>query len=73
MKYRIQDIIEYTIASINEFAKRFNLTEREAYRYLNFHNALSFIEKNYGIIHTLDFDEVVDSLAMFCKKSGGKL
>ena len=31
------------------------------------------IEENYGIIHTLDFDEAVDSVALYCRRAGGKL
>lgn len=73
MKSRLHDIIEYTVAIINEFALRFNMSEREAYRYLNFHKAISFLEKNYAIIHTLDFDEAVDSMAKYCRRSGGAL
>lgn len=72
-KYRSRDIIEYIVAVVNEFAARFNLTEQQAYRYINFHNGISFIEENYGIIHTLSFREVIDSVAMFCKNRGGKL
>ena len=28
------------------------------------HKGVAFIEQNYGIIHTLDFDEAVDSVAL---------
>ena len=34
MKYTIRDIIEYIIALVNEFAKRFGLTEKQAYKYI---------------------------------------
>ena len=73
MKYRVRDILEYTIAIVSEFASKFNLTEKQAYRYINFHKGLNFIEENYGIIHTLDFNEAVDSDAIFCRKNGGEL
>ncbi|MBD5163129.1 MAG: DUF3791 domain-containing protein [Bacteroidales bacterium] len=73
MVYKITDIIEYIIAIISEFASRFNLTDKQAFRYISFHKGISFLEENYGIIHTLDFDEAVDSVAMFCRKSGGEL
>lgn len=73
MTYKVQDIIEYIVAVVSEFATRFNLTDRQAYRYLSFHKGISFMEENYGIIHTLDFDEAVDSVAMFCRRSGGEL
>ena len=73
MKYTIRDILEYTIAIVSEFASKFNLTEKQAYRYINFHKGINFIEENYGIIHTLDFNEAVESVAIFCRKSGGEL
>ena len=73
MKYTIRDILEYTIAIVSEFASKFNLTEKQAYRYINFHKGLHFIEENYGVMHTLDFNEAVNSVAIFCRKSGGEL
>lgn len=73
MKYSVRDKLEYSVAIVSEFASKFNLTEKQAYRYINFHKGLNFIEENYGIIHTLDFDEAVDSVAMFCRKNGGEL
>ena len=48
MKYTIRDILEYTIAIVSEFASKFNLTEKQAYRYISFHKDLNFIEENYG-------------------------
>lgn len=73
MAYKVRDIVEYIIALVSEFASRFNLTDKQAYRYISFHKGISFLEENYGIIHTLDFDEAVDSVAMFCRRSGGEL
>ncbi|MBQ8760600.1 MAG: DUF3791 domain-containing protein [Bacteroidales bacterium] len=73
MRYDIKDIIEYTIALVNEFAKKHSLTEDQAYRYIRNHKGLKFIENNYGIMHTLDFNEVVESLSLFCRKDGGSL
>ncbi len=73
MAYKVSDVIEYIVAVVSEFASKFNLTDKQAYRYINFHNGIAFMEENYGIIHTLDFDEAVESVAMFCRRSGGKL
>ena len=73
MKHNIRDIIEYIIALVNEFAKRFGLTENQAYRYLRMYKGVDFVEQNYGIIHTLDFYEAVDSVAIYYNKKGGKL
>ncbi len=73
MAYRLHDVIEYIVAVVSEFASRYNLTDKQAYRYISFHKGISFLEENYGIIHTLDFDDAIDSVAMFCRRSGGEL
>lgn len=73
MKYNIRDRFEYIIALVNEFAKRFGLSDKQAYNYIKRHKGVDFIEKNYGIIHTLDFNEAVESVAAYCRRSGGKL
>ena len=65
--------MEYIIALVNEFAKKFNLSDKQAFNYIRNHQGVTFIEDNYGIIHTLDFQEAVDSVAIFCRKSGGLL
>lgn len=73
MKYNIRDILEYIIALVNEFAKKFSLTEKQAYRYIRMYKGVAFIEQNYGIIHRLDFNEAVDSVALYCRRNGGRL
>ncbi len=73
MNYDIRDIFEYVIALVNEFARKFNLSDRQAFNYIRNHKGISFIENNYGIIHTLDFNEAVDSVATYCRRSGGEL
>jgi hypothetical protein len=37
------------------------------------HNGVDFVEQHYGILHTLDFREVVDYVALYCNKNGGEL
>lgn len=73
MEYPIRDIFEYIIALVNEFAKRFSMPDRQAFNYISQHDGVTFIERNYGIIHTLDFREAVDSVAAYCRRSGGRL
>ena len=55
MRYNTRDIIEYIIALVNEFARKFGLSDKQAYHYIRIHKGVAFIEQNYGIIHTLDF------------------
>lgn len=73
MARNIRDIIEYIVAVVGDFAAKHNLTDTQAYRYIKFHNGISFLEDNYGIIHTLGFDEAVESVAEFCRRTGGEL
>lgn len=73
MEYSIRDIFEYIIALVNEFAKRFRLSDKDAFNYIRQHQGIYFIETNYGIIHTLDFNEAVDSVATYCRRTGGNL
>ena len=73
MKYSKRDIIEYIIALINEFSKRYGLTEKQAYRYIRIHKGIAFIEEHYDIMHTLSFEDAVDGVALYCRKSGGIL
>lgn len=73
MDYAIRDIFEYIIALVNEFAKKFGLSDKQAYNYIRYHRGISFIEQNYGIIHTFDFNEAVESVVVYCRRTGGKL
>jgi hypothetical protein len=73
MKYSKRDIIEYIIALVNEFSKRYGLTEKQAYRYIRIHKGITFIEEHYDIMHTLSFEDAVDGVALYCRKSGGIL
>lgn len=73
MSYSVRDIFEYIIALVNEFAKRFDLSDKQAFNYIHNHKGVAFIETNYGIIHTLDFREAVDSVATYCRQTGGEL
>ncbi len=71
--YTTNDITEYTVLLINKFAKRFGLTEQQATNYIEQYNAMSLLQANYGIMHTLSFDDNVESLAAYCRRQGGTL
>lgn len=70
---QVKDKVEYIIALINEFAKRFKLTDVQAYRYITHYNGIDMIDEHYNVMHTLDFDEMVNSLAIYCNRQGGAL
>jgi hypothetical protein len=73
MDYGVRDILEYTIALVSDFAKKFNLTDVQAFRYIKAYNGIAFIEENYTIIHTLSFEDAIENLILFCRRKGGLL
>ena len=73
MNIRIEDKIAYIIAVVNEFATRFSLNSQQAYRYLDRFKGIDFVDEFYGVEHTQSFEDVVDDLALYCRKNGGAL
>ena len=69
--YSSRDIIEFIIVIVGEFAKRHEMSDTLAFRYLDKFAAISYLKNNYGIAHTLPFNDVVDSLSIYCKTRGG--
>jgi hypothetical protein len=73
MSSAILDKIEYLVLLVAGFAARSNISEAEAYRYLNRYGALALCDKHYGIMHTLSLDENIQTLQAYCQKKGGTL
>lgn len=71
--YPVRDRIEYIIAFINEFGRRFSLTDSQAYRYLKTYGAIDNIDRHYGALHTQDFRGNVEDVATYCRRMGGHL
>ena len=69
----LKDKIEYTVSLVSDFAKKHSLSPSQAFNYLDRFNAISLIEQNYNIAHTLPFSEMIDNLSAYCKKHGGEL
>ena len=66
-------LIDYVTVAIIEFARRHDLTIREASNYLNRFKGLDFLSEFYEIEHTLSFNECVDDLTMVCVNNGGAI
>lgn len=66
-------VIGYVVAAINEFAKTYNLTAREASNYLNRYKGLDFLAEHYEAEHLLSFEDSVQDLARVCRNQGGGL
>jgi transposase len=69
----VEDKIDFIMLVISSFAKRFGISNSEAYRYLAQYKGLELCEAHYGIMHTLSDEDNVDSLANFCRRQGGTL
>lgn len=64
------DKTDYLIIVAKLFANRHQLTPVQAYRYISRYGGVSFVEKNYGIMHTLSFQDMVQGLSDYCKRNG---
>ena len=65
--------IGFTVACVNEFDNKHDLSVKEAFQYLFQFKGIAFIKENYEVEHTLDFETVVEDLGILCKKNGGTL
>ena len=65
--------IGFTVACVNEFANKHNLSATEAFQYLFQFKGIAFIKENYDVEHTLDFETILEDLEILCKKNGGTL
>ena len=66
-------IINFTVACVNEFAKRYNITVKEAFQYLFQFKGIEFLKENYEVEHLMSVDAVVEDLFILCKRNGGML
>ena len=65
--------IGFTVACVNEFANKHNLSAKEAFQDLFQFKGIAFIKENYDVEHTLDFETILEDLEILCKKNGGTL
>ena len=73
MDAKLKDMAEYIVIAIHEFAKRHQLEEKQAYRYLNHYKAIDFLENQYDVAHTQRFDDIIEGLTALCQRHGGAL
>ncbi|MEE1059441.1 MAG: DUF3791 domain-containing protein [Treponema sp.] len=69
----VKDKIEYTVALVRDFAKKYSLSITQAFNYLDRFNAIDFVNQHYNIAYTLSFAEIIDDLSLYCKNHGGNL
>lgn len=73
MEYKVKDILEYTIAFVSEFATKFGMTDAQAFRYVNQFHGIDILEKHYDVMHTLSFENVIETIQNYCRRQGGSL
>lgn len=72
-KHELKNKIEYIVVCVSEFAKRFKLTNQQAYAYLRRFTGIDFLNDCYEVEHTQSIDSAVDDLQMLCYKKGGRI
>ena len=70
---KTRDIVEYMVVLTRSFARRYDMSEAEAYRYLRQYSAIALAHEYYDVMHTQSFDDMVQSLTLFCQRRGGTL
>ena len=65
--------IGFTVACVNEFANKHDLSIQEAFQYLFQFKGIAFIKENYDVEHTLDFETILEDLGILSRKNGGTL
>lgn len=60
---------DYIVVCISEFADRHRIHMRDAYVYLSRYKGIDFLKEFYDVEHTLSFEDVLDDLAVVCKKT----
>ena len=73
MDYSLDEKFEWTIIFIYEFSRRYGLSMKQAFNYLNRYKGIDFINEHYGYAHTQSFSDMVDDISILCSRMGGKL
>lgn len=73
MSDRDSNILRFIIAIVTEFARFFDISQKQAYNYLVRFKGMSHLEEFYDVLHTQSFEDNVEILAEVCQHNGGKL
>ena len=65
--------IRYIVALIAEFAKKFNLGQRQAYNYLKRFKGIDYLMSFYDVLHTQSFEDAIHDIFIICQRNGGAL
>ena len=73
MKYDLKDIFEYIVVFVSEYAKRHNISEIEAFRYIRNFDGLKHIIEFYDVLHTFSFEDAMNDVDIISQRNGGRL
>ena len=62
----------WKLLSVNEFVRKYNLREQEAFQYFFRFKGIDFIKENYDVEYTLDYETILEDLGMMCRRNGEK-
>lgn len=65
------DVIHYIVMCLGLFARKYQLTKKEACNYLSRFKGLDFSIRNYEAEHQLSLQDCVADMAAICQKNGG--
>ena len=65
------DVIHYIVMSLGLFARKYNLSKKEACNYLARFKGLEFSIDNYEAEHQLSLQDCVNDMAAVCRRNGG--
>lgn len=68
-----RNVIDYIVICINEFAKQYKKTNKDAYLYLRDYKGIEFLKENYEAEHTVGLEDAIDDLKQVCIKNGGNI
>lgn len=67
------NILKFTIAVVTEFANHFNISQKQAFNYLNRFLGLQYLLEYYELLHTLSFADNIEAMTSICNQNGGNL
>lgn len=72
-KHELKNRIEFIVVCVSEFARRFKLTNQQAYAYLRRFSGIDFLNDCYEVEHTQSIECAVEDLQVLCYKKGGRI
>lgn len=63
--------LHYYVMCVSSFAESKNLSQKDAYNYLEKYKGIDFLEECYDAEHLLSLDDAVEDLTIVCKNNGG--